>query len=130
MLVGMVPLPVPPVKAPSPNFCPSPFKLFACHTSGQSFKSPTLSDAAAPATPLDLITNCANSFGIHTSSKTHKIPLVNSFESMQHFSKFFPCHTSENSPVTPLVATDPKSPSRKPFVCHTSETLRGWVTSW
>jgi hypothetical protein len=37
-------------------------------------------------------------------------------------SKSFPCHTSEISPVTPLVATDPKIPSCKPFACHTSDT--------
>ena len=36
--------------------------------------------------------------------------------------KFFPCHRSENSPVSPAVATDPKTPYRKSFSCHTSET--------
>ena len=35
------------------------------------------------------------------------------------------CHTSEISPVSPIIATDPKSPSRKSFVCHTSETPLG-----
>src|SRR2546426_3477516 len=34
----------------------------------------------------------------------------------------FPCHTSENSPVSPILATDPKSLLRKSFACHTSET--------
>jgi len=36
----------------------------------------------------------------------------------------FPCHTSENSPVSPAIATDPKTPSRKSFPCHTSDTPR------
>src|SRR6266704_2928453 len=36
----------------------------------------------------------------------------------------FPCHTSENAPVSPAIATDPKTPSRKSFACHTSETPR------
>src|SRR5947207_10874479 len=33
------------------------------------------------------------------------------------------CHTSENSPVTPIIATLPKTPSCKPFVCHTCDPL-------
>src|SRR5712691_6845749 len=44
--------------------------------------------------------------------------------STSRFLKFFPCHTSENSSVSPVTATDPKMPSRKPFACHTSETPR------
>ncbi len=44
--------------------------------------------------------------------------------STSRFPKFFPCHTSENSSVSPVTATDPKTPSRKPFACHTSETPR------
>jgi len=36
--------------------------------------------------------------------------------------KFFLCHRFENSPVSPAVATDPKTPYRKSFACHTSET--------
>src|SRR6266567_5023716 len=44
--------------------------------------------------------------------------------STSRFPKFFPCHTSENSSVSPAIATDPKMPSRKPFACHTSETPR------
>ena len=36
--------------------------------------------------------------------------------------KFFPCHRFENSPVSPAVATLPKTPYRKSFACHTSET--------
>ena len=40
-------------------------------------------------------------------------------------SNSFPCHTSENSPVSPTIATDPKSLLRKSFACHTSETPRG-----
>ena len=41
------------------------------------------------------------------------------------FPKFFPCHTSENSPVSPGIATDPKTPFSKSCICHTSETPRG-----
>src|SRR5258708_39750415 len=33
----------------------------------------------------------------------------------------FPCHTSENSPVSPSIATLPKTPVSYPCVCHTSE---------
>src|SRR5947208_1048907 len=33
------------------------------------------------------------------------------------------CHTSENSPVTPIIATDPKTRSRKSCVCHTCDPL-------
>src|SRR6267378_7089106 len=40
------------------------------------------------------------------------------------FAKSFLCHTPENSPLTPAIATDPKTPSRKSFPCHTSETPR------
>ena len=36
--------------------------------------------------------------------------------------KFFPCHRFENSPVSPAVATLPKTPYRKSFACRTSET--------
>src|SRR5258708_1589847 len=39
----------------------------------------------------------------------------------------FPCHTSENSPVSPSIATLPKTPVSNPCVCHTSETP--WVSS-
>src|SRR6266568_3909398 len=41
----------------------------------------------------------------------------------------FPCHTSEKSPVTLIIATLPKTPSRKPCVCHTYETPQGWYAS-
>ena len=34
----------------------------------------------------------------------------------------FPCHTSENSLVSPMSATDPKTHVSKPSICHTSET--------
>src|SRR5467141_647649 len=37
------------------------------------------------------------------------------------FPKFFPCHTSENSAVSPGIATDPKTPFSKSCICHTSE---------
>src|SRR3989475_3672625 len=41
--------------------------------------------------------------------------------------KSFPCHTSENSPVSPIIATLPKTGVSNPCVCHTSETPRGIV---
>ena len=37
--------------------------------------------------------------------------------------KSFACHTSEKSPVTLIIATDPKMPSRKSFPCHTCDPL-------
>src|SRR5437016_12976055 len=33
------------------------------------------------------------------------------------------CHTSGNSPVTPIIATDPEMRSRKSCVCHTCDPL-------
>src|SRR6184192_1509386 len=39
------------------------------------------------------------------------------------------CHTSENSPVTPIIATDPKTPSRKSCVCHTCDPLPPSISS-
>jgi hypothetical protein len=41
------------------------------------------------------------------------------------FANSLPCHTSENSSVSPIIATDPKTPSRKSFLCHTSKTPWG-----
>src|SRR5258706_4431744 len=41
------------------------------------------------------------------------------------FPKFFPCHTSENSPVSLGIATDPKTPLSKSCICHTSEPPPG-----
>jgi len=43
--------------------------------------------------------------------------------------KFFPCHTSENSPVSPILATDPKTYLSKSCTCHTSETPPGGLVS-
>ena len=40
----------------------------------------------------------------------------------------FRCHTSRISLITPLFATDPKTRSHKPFVCHTCETPQGVAT--
>jgi len=34
----------------------------------------------------------------------------------------FLCHTSKISPVSPFLATDPKTTSRNSFICHTSDT--------
>src|SRR5260370_42369062 len=35
----------------------------------------------------------------------------------------FLCHTSKKSPVTPIIATLPKTHSRKSFACHTCDPL-------
>lgn len=41
----------------------------------------------------------------------------------------FFCHTSKISPVTPLFATHPKTPSGKSFACHTYDTPQGSPTA-
>ena len=45
--------------------------------------------------------------------------------SYPRFPNSFGCHTSENSPVSPTIATDPKTHVSNPCICHTSETPRG-----
>jgi hypothetical protein len=40
----------------------------------------------------------------------------------------FPCYTHENLPVSPIIATLPKTPSHKSFACYTSKTPRGGPT--
>src|SRR5437879_1855805 len=42
---------------------------------------------------------------------------------LQNVAKSCICHTSEKSPVTPIIATDPKTRSRKSCVCHTCDPL-------
>src|SRR5713226_8814623 len=51
---------------------------------------------------------------------------LSSFTSFPYLANSFPCHTSENSPVSPSIATLPKTPVSNPCVCHTCETPRGW----
>ena len=46
------------------------------------------------------------------------------------FRNSFACHTSENSPVSPAIATDPKTPPNNPCICHTSETPLGSFPSF
>jgi hypothetical protein len=41
----------------------------------------------------------------------------------------FPCHTSENLPVSPAIATDPKTHVSNPCVCHTSDPPGALSTS-
>src|SRR5438874_12708399 len=53
------------------------------------------------------------------------IPPQQFHTSCKNAAKPFICHRSENSPVSPLLATLPKSLSCKSFVCHTSDTPRG-----
>src|SRR3989449_11145816 len=38
------------------------------------------------------------------------------------FANSFACHRSNNSPVSPAIATDPKTHVSNPCICHTSET--------
>ena len=40
---------------------------------------------------------------------------------LQNAAKSCICHTSEKSPVTPIIATDPKTRSCKSCVCHTCD---------
>src|ERR1700757_1510264 len=42
----------------------------------------------------------------------------------------FPATHTKIAPVTPLAATDTKSPSRKSFPCHTSEKTGGGGILW
>src|SRR6266446_1490560 len=42
-------------------------------------------------------------------------------------SNFFPCHTSENSPASPTVATDPKTPHCKPVFATHPRPPWGWL---
>jgi hypothetical protein len=57
---------------------------------------------------------------------TKSVPyLVTSLPPYLLSSNSFPCHTSENSPVSPSIATLPKTAVPKPNICHTSETPRG-----
>src|SRR5260370_34908534 len=74
---GMVPVPVPPVRAPSLNSCTSPSKPFACHTSEESLKSSTSPDATA--THLDSILSCANSFTLISFADPHPLNSVLSY---------------------------------------------------
>src|SRR5690349_6846106 len=38
--------------------------------------------------------------------------------SLQNVANSCLCHTSEKSPISLIIATDPKMPSRKSFPCH------------
>ncbi len=64
-------------------------------------------------------------------SVTESLPyLVISLPPCFLFSKSFPCHTSENSAVSPSIATLPKTGVSKSNGCHTYETPRGaWTSS-
>src|SRR5712664_1699350 len=77
MLGGMVSLPVPPVKAPSPNCCPSPSKPFACHTSGKLLQSSPSSEAIA--THFDSVPGCSNSFTVISFADPHPLNSVVSY---------------------------------------------------
>src|SRR5437762_655346 len=53
------------------------------------------------------------------------IPPQQFHTSCKNAAKPFICHRSENSPVSPLLATLPKIAVCKSFVCHTSDTPPG-----
>jgi hypothetical protein len=74
---GMVPLPVPPVKAPFPNCCVSPSKPFACHTSEKSLRSSTLSNATE--THFDSTYCFAKSFALISFTDPHFLNSVVSY---------------------------------------------------
>src|SRR5216683_990268 len=114
MSVGMVPLPVLPARAPSPNLFSLSSKPFACHTSEESLKSSRLSSPTAPATPLYSIIGCANSFAPHTSKNSLETRAVNPFESTLLFLKFFSCHRSAKCALNS-------------FICHTSKNAMSEV---
>src|SRR5438874_3143829 len=50
------------------------------------------------------------------------IPSAQTPTSSKNAAKSFICHRSENSPVSPFLATLPKIAVCKSFVCHTSDT--------
>src|SRR5258708_5593903 len=71
MSVGMILLPAPPVKAPSPNSCPAPSKPLACHTSGKSLKFSTSSDTAI--THRAIVLCYSNSFTLNSFADPHPL---------------------------------------------------------
>src|SRR5712691_948709 len=108
MSVGMVPLPVPPARAPSSNLSSLSSKPFACHTSKESPNSSKFLGTNPPATPLDSILSSSNSFGIHTSTHAPDSTTVIPFESAQLSPNFFICHRSAKC-------------ASNSFICHTSK---------
>src|SRR6266849_1612525 len=76
MLVGMVPLPVPPVKAPSSNLCSSHLKLFASRTFEKSLKSSA--PAKANSTHFDPL-RFTNSFTLILFADPHPLNSVVSY---------------------------------------------------
>ena len=107
MSVGMLPLPVFPVRALSPDSFSSAFNLFASHTYKKPLNAAALWDTATTASPLESIATNPNSFEI---SYSHIFPLAivaNPFESTASFAKSFLSHTCAAS-------------LRNCFVCHTS----------
>src|SRR5260370_40291907 len=81
--------------------------------------------------PFWLVPNITEAF-IPSAPNTLEAPVPKSVSSLVTslrpyflFSNPFPCHTSENSPVSPTIATLPKTRVSNPCVCHTSETPPG-----
>ena len=73
---------------------------------------PNITEAFTPSAPNTLEAPVTKSFPY----------LVTSLRAYFLFSNSFTCHTSENSPVSPTIATLPKASVSNPCVCHTSET--------
>src|SRR6184192_3216208 len=61
----------------------------------------------------------------HSSGAILSIAPMQNTAFLQNTSNPFLCHTSGKSPVTPIIATLPKTSPRKSLVCHTYETPRG-----
>src|SRR2546425_12547973 len=82
---------------------------------------PCFSRNRAHATPLECALARAlihKSFRMRSSEKSGEM----GYSRRSLSPKFFPCHTSENSPVSPILATDPKTYLSKSCTCHTSES--------
>ncbi len=54
--------------------------------------------------------------------RTELLPYLVTSLATYFLSSPFPCHTSKNSPVSPTIATDPKTLLSKSCICPTSET--------
>ncbi len=78
-----------------------------------------------------LVPNITEAF-IPSAPNTLEAPVTKSFSYLATslrpyflFSNSFACHTSENSPLSPTIATLPKTRVSNPCVCHTSEPPGG-----
>ena len=115
----MVRLPASPVKAPSPNYCPSHSKPFACRTSGKSLKFSASMDAAT--TNRESAIRRANSFAHISFADPHPL---NSAISYRYKNRGGWISWSTTVPYK-VPYTLPSSVCAKPFICHSYENCRG-----